>query len=222
VLSISKLERNCLPLCPATYACVCHPVKCVSTALDPLHQAGWSIGSTPFAASTGGPVWVVGRRSGESVIMAEDSTETSWRAVVDQARALDAQLHRGARSADRNTDHDSGCARPSRPKKPARNRSTRGSRPGDLVSRLPATVKTLLGCARNQSAMCDDRVPPTPRRAGTAGSACRTGRELHARPAWSRLRTRASGFVGIVLTAAIVLFEHGSEPLSAGHQVDDW
>ena len=50
------------------------------------------MGSTALATSIGRLVWVVGGRNGEDVITAEGSTETAWRAAVEEARALGVQF----------------------------------------------------------------------------------------------------------------------------------
>jgi hypothetical protein len=66
-----------------------HDDEAITNALDQLHRAGWSIGSTAFGSTAGGLVWVVSGVNGENGIRAEGATEgEAWRGPLEQARTL--------------------------------------------------------------------------------------------------------------------------------------
>lgn len=61
----------------------------ITDALSQLHGAVWSIGSTAFATSASGAVWVVSGCNGENLIRADGATEDeAWQGAVDQANGL--------------------------------------------------------------------------------------------------------------------------------------
>jgi hypothetical protein len=58
-------------------------------ALGSLHRSGWSIGSTAFATTAGGRVWVVSGSNRENRIRADGATQAeAWQGAVDQATSV--------------------------------------------------------------------------------------------------------------------------------------
>jgi hypothetical protein len=57
--------------------------------VEPLQQAGWSIGAVPLRGAGGGLVWIVLGRRGSDLLMVSGATrQEAWRRALDQAAAV--------------------------------------------------------------------------------------------------------------------------------------
>ena len=61
----------------------------VMALVEPLQQAGWSIGDVALRGEGGGLVWIVLGRCGSALMMVSGATRPeAWRRVLDQATAV--------------------------------------------------------------------------------------------------------------------------------------
>jgi hypothetical protein len=61
----------------------------VVALVEPLQQAGWSIGDVALRGESGGLVWIVLGRRGSDLLMVSGATRPeAWRRALDQAPAV--------------------------------------------------------------------------------------------------------------------------------------
>jgi hypothetical protein len=61
----------------------------VAALVEPLQQAGWSIGDVALRGEGGGLIWIVLGRCGADLLMVSGPTRAeAWRRALDQAAAV--------------------------------------------------------------------------------------------------------------------------------------
>ncbi|MGE5756304.1 MAG: hypothetical protein ACM35G_11435 [Planctomycetaceae bacterium] len=61
----------------------------VAALVEPLEQAGWSIGDVALRGEGGGLIWIVLGRCGSDLLMVSGATRLeAWRRALDQAAAF--------------------------------------------------------------------------------------------------------------------------------------